>query len=300
MNPALHNLEVLTSSSAKAELPYPPIFIIGAPRSGSTLLYQVLTDYYDIGYLSNLHCLFFGAPSFLERLFHPLKKRQQSNYRSCHGQTQGWTAPSECGEFWYRFFRRKPQYIPLEEADPQQLGQLRGAVSALVNALGKPVLFKNLNCALRLQPTFKVLPEALFIVTHRQPIDNGHSLLEVRKKVHGNYRTWWSMEPPEIDKLKTLPPHQQVVQQIRQIESLIERDRQIIGPNRFMDVQYEEFCRDTYSSIQQLDDFLKGHGVKLEKSIGIAAIPSHFKPRQEIRIEQQLYSELVSYVNEQK
>ena len=42
---------------------YPPIFIIGAPRSGSTLLLQAIIEVFDLGYISNCHCNWYGAPA---------------------------------------------------------------------------------------------------------------------------------------------------------------------------------------------------------------------------------------------
>ena len=73
INRGLHTWERMTLLDTEEKLEYPPIFIIGAPRSGSTLLYQVLTDYFEVGYISNLHAHFFGSPACLERLLHPLR-----------------------------------------------------------------------------------------------------------------------------------------------------------------------------------------------------------------------------------
>ncbi len=44
-------------------LRHPPIFFLGAPRSGSTLAVQVITDALDLGYISNRHCQWFSAPA---------------------------------------------------------------------------------------------------------------------------------------------------------------------------------------------------------------------------------------------
>lgn len=88
-------------------------------------------------------------------------------------------------------------------------------MAALTNAFGRPILFKNLYAPLRIQAIAHHLPESLFIITHRDEVDNGHSLLEVRKKVFGSYHQWWSMEPPDTESLKRLPAHQQVKEQIR-------------------------------------------------------------------------------------
>ena len=296
LNSGLHSLEVVTNRENDTQLYYPPIFIIGAPRSGSTLLYQVLTDYYDIGYLSNLHCKFFGAPSYIERFLNPLKWRTPSNYTSYHGKTKGWTAPSECGEFWYRFFRRKPPYVPLEEVDNEKMLQLRKVINALVNAFDKPILFKNLYCSLRLQLIAKAIPEALFIIISRNLLDNAHSLLEGRQKRYGNYNYWWSAEPPEIEYLKQLPAHQQVVEQVRHLNALIENDKKLIGNDRFFYVKYENFCQNCHQVLHQLNKFLEFHGCHIKNRQEINYIPTHFSQSKTVKIEPEMYSKLVNYV----
>lgn len=296
LNIGLHQLEISTNKVSNTQLSYPPIFIIGAPRSGSTLLYQVLTDYYDVGYLSNFHAKFYGAPSIVERLFHPLKWHQKSDYTSYHGRTEGWLAPGECGQFWYRFFRRKPVYVPLVEANPEKLSQLRTSIQCLGNAFGKPILFKNLYCSLRLQAIAKALPESLFIVIHRNMVDNGHSLLAGRKKVYGNYHTWWSAEPPAIDKLRTLPPHEQVIEQIRHIYGVIEQDKQVIGTERFLDLSYEELCDHSHNVLDKITMFFDSHELRIKNLIDISRIPTTFPRSTGITIDKNLYDKMLQYV----
>ncbi len=296
VNSLLDKLEVILTDKGETPLRHPPIFIIGAPRSGSTLLYQAMTEYYDVGYLSNLHCRFYGAPSWLERIVRPLRWRKPSNFTSMHGVTKGIAAPSECGEFWYRFFRRKPQYIPMEAVKNRQLQRMRGAVRALIHAFDKPILFKNMNCALRLYPTAKILPEALFIVTQRNLLDNAHSLLEVRKKVHNDYKTWWSMEPLEINNLKKLPAHEQVTEQVRHIMKMIAKDANVIGINRFFYVDYEDFCKNPKKCLKQLNDFFAMHKLYLETR---GKIPSHFKQKKTVQIDNELYKQLLEYIGKQ-
>lgn len=295
LNRLFHVIECAISHDDQEPIIYVPVFIIGAPRSGSTLLYQAMTEQYDFGYLSNLHCRFYGAPSLIERLLNPLKSRQPSSYTSNFGWTQGKAAPSECGEYWYRFFRRKPQYVPLEEADPPKLRQLRASVRALGNAFGKPILFKNMNCALRLMPTAQALPEALFIVTHRNIIDNACSLLKVRQQVYGDYIHWWSMEPPTVEQLKGLSPHEQVIEQIRHIDNLIETQSQIIGRDRFIHIQYEQFCDDVHGTLSKFDRFFAHHDVDIKRRD--VEVPGHFERREKVPVESKLYQQVVQYAH---
>ena len=62
VNAALGLLEgTVLSRGRESALLWPPVFILGAPRSGSTLLYQVLTEAFDFAYLTNLQGFLAGA-----------------------------------------------------------------------------------------------------------------------------------------------------------------------------------------------------------------------------------------------
>jgi len=275
-------------------LRYPPIFLLGAPRSGSTLATQVITDALDLGYISNRHCQWFGAPAFAERLFHPTAQRPSSDYRSTHGQTNGPYAPAECGKWWYRFFRRKPSYVRLDEVDPRRMARFRRSVAALTESFDRPVLFKNLYASLRIQAIAHYLPESLFVVIHRNEVDNGHSLLESRYRVFGGYEGWWSMEPPEIEVLKRLPAHAQVIEQVRNTYALIENDLAASGVPAFrrFDLYYEDFCVDPPSAINALDEFLTMNSCSVARR---GNVPTSFQRRNAVRIDKALYEAMSDY-----
>jgi hypothetical protein len=130
----LARIEENRNSRNRPGLAHRPIFVLGAPRSGSTIVVQVITDALDIGYISNRHCSWFGAPALAERLFRPLGNRPDSDYRSSYGVAFGPHAPAECGEWWYRFFRRQPPYVTLDEVDPARMEAFRFSVAALTQA----------------------------------------------------------------------------------------------------------------------------------------------------------------------
>ena len=285
-------LEPAFADTSDRPLAHVPVLILGAPRCGSTLLFQAMTEVFDFGYLSNTHCRFFGAPSVVERIARASVRRGASDYTSDHGVIAGRWAPSECGAFWYRFFRRRPQYVPLADAAPRQMRRLRGAMRALVNAMARPVLFKNLHCTLRLEPIARALPEAVFITIRREEVDNAHSLLETRRQVYGSYEHWWSMEPPEIDALKSLPAHEQVVEQIRRIQALLDRDRASIAADRFLDVSYEEFCDAPSAVLERIRLFLAAHGAAPAVR---GKAPEKFPRRQNVKIDAHLFERMREY-----
>lgn len=297
-NLLLATCEDFVAPSAEAALRYPPIFFLGAPRSGSTLVMQVITDALDLGYISNRHCQWYGAPWLAEKLFGPTRHRPISDFESRQGVTEGWHAPAECGSWWYRFFRRKPSYVGLDEVDARKMRQFRRAVAALTNAFDRPVLFKNLYASLRIQAIAYHLPESVFITIHRDEIDNGHSLLETRRKVFNDYNAWWSMEPPEIEFLETLPVHEQVIEQIRHIRATIERDLSVggVAVSRRFDLRYEDFCEDPPKWVGAIQDFLTENGCPVERRE--VEIPDAFNRRAATRIDRALYSAMVGYARQ--
>lgn len=266
----------------------PPIFILGAPRSGSTLLYQLLIGCLDVSYLSNLHCTLFGSPALTERLLRG-RPRPPIAYESRYGGTSGLLAPSECGPYWYRFFRKSPQHVPLAEADPQQLGRLRASVSAFQAVARRPVVFKNLICSLRVAPIAVALPEAVYLVLHRDLLDNARSLLAARKSVTGSYERWWSAEPPGYETLLTLPVEQQVVGQVVGVDHAIDTGRERAGRDRFLDLRYEELCADPAATLRSVIEFAASHGCRVRQR---AEPPAGFPRRPPARFDADLEARL--------
>lgn len=275
-----------------------PVFIVGPPRSGSTLLMQVLTDAFDVTYLSNAHCRWFGAPALAERWFHPLEQKQPSDYHSYHGQTALTTDPAECGQWWYRFFRRNPAYVTSSEVQPKKMLAFRRSIALLERAANKPLLFKNLYAGLRLEPIVEYIPEAILIVVERDVLSNAESVLRGRHDALGSYDQWWSVPPPNVDELSSLPPVVQVVGQIKSIHELINRDVTRLGiESRVFKVQYEEFCQDVHGTLARLNKFMARHGVELKPRF---EVPASFKMDHSIKIPQTMYEELAEQVRERK
>ena len=96
----LGHFESVMAPDPDKPLRHPPIFLVGVPRSGSTLAVQAITDALDLGYISKRYCQWFGAPALAEKLFHPTRDKHTSDHRSRQGVTDGWHDSAECGEFW--------------------------------------------------------------------------------------------------------------------------------------------------------------------------------------------------------
>jgi hypothetical protein len=200
----------------KQPLKHQPIFIVGAPRTGSTILYQVLTNIYDVLYIDNLTCalhrnLFFGF-WLSDRIF---KQKPHNNYQADHGNTSayGMHAPSECGAFWYRWLPKDHHFIDFDEITDEMVEQIRLEVSAVINYWDKPIVFGNNNAGLRLRLVMKCFPDAKIVFIDRDPLTVACSILQARQRFFGDYNSWWSILPRNHIELKKLPYYSQVVRQ---------------------------------------------------------------------------------------
>ncbi|MGH7803854.1 MAG: sulfotransferase family protein [Candidatus Binatia bacterium] len=290
-NRLISPLEVL-GADERAPLAHRPIFVVGPPRSGTTLLSQTLAVAFDVGYLSNLHNALWGAPSLVAWMLRAVGFAPQNDYRSNLGNTRAWLGHSEAPNYWLRFLPPSPHYLSVADVDAARLTSLRRAVRRLVHASGKPVLFKTVVNTGRLGPIAAALPEAVFLVVWRDPVDVAHSLLEARKKIHGSYEPWWSLEPPEIADLRARPTSEQVVEQVVRTYEHLAADRAAIGAERFCDVEYEALCDAPHATLREVQAFV---GLREREGAGVAAVPASFDRRREVRIPAHLYESLVAH-----
>jgi len=271
----LCRIEQRGRSSLKKELPMvSPIFIIGAPRSGSTLLLQCMTEAFDLAYMTNLHHQLYTNPSFVERLVKPFRRSYQGDFKSKHGRTKGWLGPSEAGNYWYRFFRKKPQHVGLKDVDPQKMKEMQYSIFKIEQAAQRPVLYKNLPISVRLAPIMKYFPKAVFIIIRRDIISNTNSILNARYKALQKYDEWWSVEPPCKPDFENAAPHIQVIEQIRGIYSEIDKARTGEASSKFHDISYSNLCQKPQQVMQEIKKHLNENNVVTPWNIDV--LPRQF------------------------
>lgn len=247
---------------------YPPVFIIGAPRTGSTIFYQVITNCWDISYINNFESIFYRnilvGVILSQNIFN---NKHHNNFKSYHGATKGYNSPNEFGSFWYRWFPQDRHFVEADELTELQKREMRHVVSAMIALKKKPLFFKNMNCGQRIGVLSQIFPEALFIYCTRNPLYIAQSLLETRKRVYGNYNTWWSIMPKEYHKLQLLRPVEQVVAQIYYIEKQIKKDLEKYYSGKWIELTYEHFAENPLQQLEAIRLFLDAHGITVNQII---------------------------------
>ncbi len=193
------------------------VFIFGLPRTGTTLLFQLLCHCLEFGYVNNIIARFWKAHLHGIHLSRALTGTDRTtSYRSTHGVTPLLTDPHEFGYFWSEWLGQGEHIKRTEEVNWQGLGS---ALRRIGKAFGMPVLHKNLIVGMHLEGIAKTVERCAFIWVKREPIENGLSILKTREARYGDRNQWWSLRPPEWKDLLKSPWSVQIARQISRLNA---------------------------------------------------------------------------------
>lgn len=216
------------------------VFIVGAPRTGTTLFYQILTNMLDVGYLSNLSNLFYhsllSGMMLHERIF---GSRPHNNFLSDNGRTQRWIDVNESGKFWYQWYPKNVPFLTDEMLSGIDFSPMLGTIRNIQLKLKKPLVFKNQTNSQRVRSLARLFPDSIFIHVTRNPLPSARSIIRQRRKFLGSPGKWYSIKPENYDQIKNLDYVEQVVRQIHGVDNMIKRAFNELDGNRVITVRYE-------------------------------------------------------------
>lgn len=256
------------STAHNREPVLPIILIMGAPRSGSTLLYQFLASSNAFSFPSNLVARFYRNPYFGIRLQQILFDFDSNNelalkgsaegYESKLGKTQGALAPSEFWYYWREYFKFDSiNMLNEEELSKVKSKQFLSKLSAFEILYNKPLLMKGMLLNWNIPFLYSIYPKFIFINLRRKIIPNAHSLLYARVEYFNDKSKWYSFMPPEYPTLKKLSPIEQVVGQVHYTELAVEKGLSSVPDSNKINISYEEFCENPSLLIDSLNDKLR-------------------------------------------
>jgi hypothetical protein len=231
------------------------ILIIGAPRSGTTYLYQLMSSSLRVGYVSNLMARFYGSPLFgawLQNQLISSEITELNHLESTHGVTSRIYEPHEFGYFWAR-------HLPFtsgnhEEIDPAEfrcsLNKLETTLGQIAGIFHKPVVFKCMIASFVLEEILN--NTSVFVIHLRRDFKNVvDSILKVRQERLGDVRKWWSVRPANWEELSQLDPRLQVEKQVELINSALYQARHK-HPNRVIEIDYQELLSNRDSTLDYI------------------------------------------------
>lgn len=275
---------------------YPVIFIIGPPRTGSTLLYQLITRCFKVCYFSNFMMRFPFSPCYIAKFIAPFNACDPPNYfDSSYGEIDGWKAPSQGYKAWNRWFPDDQSYVGSGAISKEKLRELRNTIALLQIFFKAPFVNKWQGHSVRILPLVEAFPEVLFIRIKKEPELSAQSILHGRRLFLGDEKKWMSTRPREYNEIIHKEPIQQVCEQVFYIEKNIDLDIKHIGESKCMTVDYEELCASPPKVMDQINSFIINQGINrpLEQRHNI---PSSFPCDHKISVSDSEYRKIENYL----
>lgn len=280
---------------AGADTRYPVVLIVGAPRSGTTVLLQWLAATGCFAYPTNLLSRFYRAPAVGARIQLLLTDERYAfrdelwdlggtgDFTSELGKTRGALAPNEFWYFWRRFLPadgfRKLSADELAKVDGTGLREELAAIEAVFD---QPFAMKAAILQYDLAALARILPNTFFLHVEREPLYNVQSLLEARVKYFGDREHWYSVQPPGYEELLGLDPVRQVAGQVALTRTSLTRELAELGADRSLRVGYESFCEDPAAVWSALGAKLAALGYELPAEY---SGPPRFESANELRLD---------------
>ena len=179
------------------------------------------------------------------------KTNNHESFESVHGDTNksGLNAPSECGEFWYKWLPKYQHYAESNDLSSCQKAEIKREVNAVSNYFKKPLLFKNLAVGQRLKLVKDIFPNAKFIFVRRNPLDVAMSILKAKKRLKLKPDFFWSIKPKNYHQLKKMAWNDQIINQIYSLEKQIVEDLNLFPKENIYEIWYESFNEKTINGL---------------------------------------------------
>ena len=244
---------------------YPPLFILGIFRSGTTLLHNLLAQddrfAYPNVYQTCYPKTFLTTESTSSRVlgfFLPDRRPQdgialgmretaeeESALCSLTGRNMvmGWVFPRRAEQF-----RR---YLTFRDANQEEIAEWKSALIGFVRKLSfkyqRPLILKSPANTARIRMLLELFPDARFVHIHRNPFDVFQSALHIYDKV----APWITLQRPESDGVD-----ERILRQYREASEVFFEERSLIPEGRFHELGFAALQADPIGQVRSIYDGL--------------------------------------------
>jgi hypothetical protein len=223
--------------------PLPIVQVVGPPRSGTTMVYQVLSQSLPYAYFDNLNSLFPRSAITAGRLFGVSKRRPNPQTRSYYGNTSGLRGTNDAFHVWDRWLGEDRSCVvdPLPASVQEDMQRFFRAWFA---HFPRPLLTKHNQNLLCMETLAKALPSTIFVVIARDPVYTAQSLLIARERIQGDRRIPWGLGAPKGQSPDAVSdPVLDVANQVRTIFTSLRKQIRTAPSERVLCVRYSDFCK---------------------------------------------------------
>jgi len=247
-----------------------PIFLVGPPRSGTTVIYRWFTYYLDekIAYITRLADLYPESAFLLNWIGLKIFKQKleiQSQHR--YGQIKGFTALAEGNRLWpwceesldglekynSRYLFDRTDYQKEQSITPIVSYFLQNVIRKLCLLMKSELLInKSVHNTIHIMELKQLFPEAKFIGIIRDGRSVTKSLIKARKDIQGNSRKWWGVKPSNWEKIRLLPPHLSWGKQWEGLLDDMENQLEQLPETDYIFIRYEDFLLKPQDELEKI------------------------------------------------
>jgi hypothetical protein len=231
----------------------PIILVCGAPRSGTTLVSQVLMRSLPVAYTNNLMELFSRSPITANKLFRNQIANESIGFRSYYGKTTTWRGPNDALRLWDRWLGSDRTAVAPELTFASREA-MRRFFGAFQEAFGLPIVNKNNNLNVVADRVASALPTSHFICMDRDPLHLAQSLLLARRHIHGDDDVAYGVKGNWAELAKAAGGGaiaDACAQALFHRDVSAEQEKRV-GPERFWRIEYESFCHDPVALVERV------------------------------------------------
>lgn len=256
INLTLRNKEVAEYKNIPIKHPF--LFVFGLPRSGTTMLTQLIIRTFTTGYINNFMARFWLAPVTgikLSKII--LGNKRQASLSSNYGSTKNIYDLHEFGYFWRHWLEIDSiqKLIQIEKRENEiNWNGLNLVLANMQHEFDKAFCMKNIFGAYHLPQMVQTIPHSIWLYIRRDPLDNAISVLNARKKFYQDMNHWWSTIPLEFDRLKEEKYIDQIAGQIYYLTQFYEKQIKAVDPKHVFQVDYKNLCKNPDFYIRALQN----------------------------------------------
>ena len=261
------------ASSGGDRIALPLVAIVGPPRVGSTLMYQLLVARYQFFYFDNFQHALLRYPYLAFELSNRLIPRCPVTFESDHGFVTGLGGLSEGNFFWPFWFD-----MALTQKDPEpkasRIQHIRRVLNRVYTVTGKPMVNAFNAHAFYLSELDRQFAKLVIVNMRRDPVASAMSLLRGRRKFRSSSEKWWSIRPRSCTTLERADPYSQIVCQVVETYREVRKQRPLIPHVPVVDVHYEGLCISPWVILDRIAETCRAASIDLIPQSVESRIPS--------------------------
>jgi len=236
---------------------YKPIFIVGTPRSGTTLLYDLLACHKDVAFFSQIDLREFHSSNFMQ--FVSLRRRifESRNWAFSRDGfefrvTTSFETPHEFNHFWNKYIPKT--WATADDVKNSSYEEIRNEIASLLKKKNKKrFLSKNPIHSIRIGFLKKIFDDAIFIniIRHGIPVVTSMTRGSRRTKNLDGYFGLPLKKNNQMD-FDLLERH---ARQWIDVNTEIQNCRKFLNENQYFQIKYEDLISDPKDTIKEIFDF---------------------------------------------